>query len=163
MNLVCDACSTINLRNGNMLERVLDLTSSGFVFHMGTIVIGECGDLAGYLAEQARKGRLVILQGKTISPTQFAAMLNRYELGIGETECIVHAEQLSLVVCTDDRPARAAAVTQLGQGRVVGSLRLMRECVCSGSISSHEAYVGYELMKSKGAFLPDVPSSYFDC
>jgi len=163
LNLIFDSCSTINLHNGDMLEKVLDLTSSGFVFQMGTIVRGECGDLTPYLDQETRKGRLAILLGKTVTPTQFADILNRYELGLGETECIVHAEQRALIVCTDDKAARRATKMHLGETRVLGSLRLIRACVCSGNITSVQAYVGYELMKSPGAFLPDIPASYFDC
>jgi predicted nucleic acid-binding protein len=146
-----------------MLERVLDLSSSRFVFHMGTIVWGECGNLAPYLNEQAEKGRLVILHGETLTANQFAEILNRYELGLGETECIVHAEQRILTVCSDDKAARSAAKAYLGEARVLGSLRLIRECVCAGKITSRQAYAGYESMKSRGAFLPDIPATYFDC
>ena len=163
MNLIVDSCSTINLHNGRMLEKVLDLTSSGFVFHMGTIVRGECGDLATYLDQEASKGRLTVLPAKMITPTRFADILYRYELGLGETECIVHAEQRTLVVCTDDMAARNATKIHLGETRVLGSLRLIRECVCFGIITSQQAYIGYELMKTRGAFLPDVSASYFDC
>jgi predicted nucleic acid-binding protein len=130
---------------------------------MGTIVRGECGDLTLYLDEQTAKGRLKILPGRTIAPTHFADILDRYELGLGETECIVHAGQLDLSVCTDDRAARAATMAHLGEARVLGSLRLIRECVCAGIITSGQAYVGYEMAVSQGAFLPIMPPSYFDC
>jgi predicted nucleic acid-binding protein len=163
LKLIVDACSTINLHNGSMLEAVLDLGSSGFVFHIGTIVRGECGDLTPFLDEQVKRGRMTILPGKIITPVIFAEVLNQYELGLGETECIVHAEQKTLVVCTDDMAARAVAKIRLGEARVLGSLRLIRQCVCEGSLTSAEAYARYELMRSRGAFLPDVPSSYFDC
>ncbi len=163
MNLIFDTCSTVNLHNGDVLGKILDLTSSGFKFHMGTIVRGECGDLIPYLDQQAQKGRILILHGKTIAPGQFAEVLNLYELGLGETECIVHAEQRALIVCTDDKAARTAARTHLGETRVLGSLRLIRECVCSGTVTANQAYVSYELMKSRGAFLPDVAPEYFDC
>ena len=163
MNVIFDSCSTINLHNGSVLEKVLELSSARYVFHMGTIVRGECGDLTAYLDEQANKGRILILQGKTITPNHFAELLNRYELGLGETECIVHAERHVLTVCTDDGAARAAAKDHLGETRVVGSLRLIRECVCAGIITSDQAYVGYELTKSRGAFLPEILPSYFDC
>jgi predicted nucleic acid-binding protein len=153
----------VNLRNGDVLGNVLELTSVGFAFHMGTIVRGECGDLIPYLDEQVRKGQIVILHGKTIVPARFAEILNRYELGLGETECIVHAEQHTLIVCTDDKAARSAAKAHLGETRILGSLGLVRECVCSGKVSAGQAYVSYELMKSRGAFLPDVSPEYFDC
>jgi predicted nucleic acid-binding protein len=162
LNLILDSCSTINLHNGDMLTKVLDLSSRQFAFHMGTIVRGECGDLTPYLDEQAKSGRIIILPGKNISPMQFADILNRYELGLGETECIVHAEQRALTVCTDDKAARKAVKTHLGETRVLGSVRLLRECVCAGMVTSDQAYISYELTKSRGAFLPDIPASYFE-
>jgi predicted nucleic acid-binding protein len=163
LNVILDSCSTINLHNGDVLEKVLQLGSSKYAFHMGTIVRGECGDLTAYLDEQANKGRILILPGKTITPSHFADLLNRYELGLGETECIVHAERHVLTVCTDDGAARAAAKAHLGEARVVGSLRLIRECVCAGIITPNQAYVGYELTKSRGGFLPEILPSYFNC
>lgn len=145
-----------------MFETVLELTSAGFNFHMGTVVRGECGELSSSIEKHVSNGRLTVLPGKTVTATQFAHILNLYELGLGETECIAHAEQRVLTVCTDDKAARRAAELHLGTGRVVGSLALIRECACSQRITSLAAYVSYELMRSKGAFLPDVSSSYFD-
>jgi len=139
------------------------LPSSRFVYHMGTIVRGECGEVTHYIDDQARKGRIVILPGSIIAPLQFAEILHRYELGLGESECILHADERDLTICTDDKAARAAALSYLGNDRVVGSLRLVRECVCAGITTSHQAYVGYESMRAKGAFLPDMDASYFDC
>ena len=162
MNLILDACSTINLHNGDMLESVLQLTSLRFAFYMGMIVRGECGDLIPYIDDAARDGRITILPGNAITPAEFAATLNQYELGLGETECIVHAQHQTLNVCTDDKAARNAAKNYLGESRVLGSVRLIRECVCAGIITAHRAYLAYELTKSRGAFLPDIPASYFD-
>ncbi len=162
MNLIFDSCSTINLHNGDMFGTVLELASVGFNFHMGTIVRGECGELSHSIEKHVTNGRLTILPGKTLMASQFSRILNLYELGLGETECIAHAEQRVLIVCTDDKAARRAAEDHLGTGRALGSLALIRKCVCSGKINPHVAYVGYELMKAKGAFLPDVPSTYFD-
>jgi predicted nucleic acid-binding protein len=163
LNLVLDSSSTINLQNGDTLEVVLKLASTTFRFHMGTIVRGECRELTPLLDEQVKKGLLAILPGKTLTATRFAEILYLYELGLGETECIAHAEQRSLVVCTDDKAARKAAGAHLGQDRVVGSLRLMRETVCAGNIDPHQAYIAYEQMKVRGAFLPEITADYFDC
>jgi len=163
LNLILDSSSTINLHNGDVFGVALELVSEGFRFHMGTIVRGECGGLSSLIENHVRDGRLTILQGRAISAAQFARLLNKYELGLGETECIAHAEQHSLIVCTDDNAARRATADHLGAGKVVGSLALMRECVCSELITSHAAYVTYELMRARGAFLPEIAASYFDC
>ncbi len=163
MNLVLDSSSSINLYNGNMFETVLDLTVGGFCFYMGTIVRGECGNLATFIEEQVSKGRIIILHGKSLTPTEFSRVLLLYGLGLGETECIVHAEHQSFSVCTDDNAARRATDTHLGPGRVLGSLTLIRECVCRKKITADAAYIAYESMKAKGAFLPQVPLTYFVC
>jgi len=162
LNIILDSCSTINLHNGELLEEVLNLACANYVFHMGTIVRGECGNLTSYLDDQIRRGRITILLGKAITPSAFADILYEYELGLGETECIVHAVQRGLTVCTDDGAARAAAKAHLGHERVVGSLRLIRDCVCAGVITSDRGYIGYELTKSRGAFLPEILPTYFD-
>lgn len=163
MNVILDASSTINLHHGDLLGIVLSLDPETFKFHMGVIVRGECGGLASYLEEQNGNGRLVFLPSRAIAARDLADILNRYELGLGESECIVHAERRSLIVCSDDKAARKAVEAHLGYGRVVGSVKLIRECVVAGTITSTDAYARYELMRSRGAFLPDIDSSYFDC
>jgi predicted nucleic acid-binding protein len=163
LRLILDSSSTISLHNGGLLKTVLQLTSTDFVFHIGTVVRDECGDLRQVLDQQSAEGRLVILPGNTLTAAQFNVVLELYELGLGETECIALAEQQSLVVCTDDKAARKAAIQHLGKDRAVGSLRLIRECVCARHITTRDAFACYETMKSRGAFLPDIVATYFDC
>jgi len=146
-----------------MFETVLDLTLAGFCFYMGTVVRGECGNLGAFIEENVSKGRIIILHGKSLTASEFSRVLVLYGLGLGETECILHAEHRCFSVCTDDQAARRAADTHLGPGRVLGSLALVRECVCKKKITADVAYTGYESMKAKGAFLPEVPPTYFDC
>jgi predicted nucleic acid-binding protein len=163
LNLILDASSTINLHRGGVFEVVLGLTSFAFVFRLGYIVRGECGDLQGFLDSQAIDGRLVMIPDNTLTPQEFTEILNFYELGSGETECIALAKQLGLSVCTDDRAARRAVIAHLGADRVIGSLRLIRECVCRSLLTVQDACLAYESMKAGGAFLPPVPVSYFEC
>jgi len=163
LNVVLDASSSINLHRGGVFDVVLSLTSSAFVFHMGYIVRSECGDLREFLDVLVTKGSLVLLPDNTLGPQEFTEVLNLYELGLGETECIALAKQHELSVCTDDKAARRAAAQHLGDGRVFGSLRLIRECVCQGLLSAQTAYAAYETMKARGAFLPSVSAVYFEC
>lgn len=163
MNIVVDTSSTINLYNGGMLEIVLGLTSLSYVFHMGVIVKGECGDLSGVLNLYVTDGRLILLPDQTLLLSEFTAVLEEYDLGAGETECIALARQQGLTVCTDDKAARRAATSYLGANRVLGSLALIRECVRSGRLSPSDAIIGYRTMRLCGAFLPDLEASYFDC
>jgi predicted nucleic acid-binding protein len=123
---------------------------------MGYIVRSECGDLREFLDVLVTKGSLVLLPDNTLDPQEFTDLLNLYELGLDETECIALAKQHGLSVCTDDEAARRAAAQHLGDDRVLGSLRLIRECVCQGLVSVQAAHVAYETMKARGAFLPSV-------
>jgi len=162
LRIILDASSSINLHRGGLLEAVLSLSSFAFTFYVGCIVKGECGDLQEWLTAQAARGRLVILPDDTLSPQEFADVLNLYDLGLGETECIALAKQQGLCVCTDDKAARRAATEHLGDGSVVGSLRLIRECVCQGLLTAQAAFLAYQAMKDRGAFLPPIADSYFE-
>jgi predicted nucleic acid-binding protein len=161
LNVILDASSSINLHRAGLLEVVLGLTSSGFVFHIGYIVRDECGDLQQFLDLEVAKGALMMIATQSVAPQAFAEVLNLYDLGLGETECIALAKERSLSVCTDDKAARKAVTQHLGEGRVVGSLGLIRECVREGLLSAGDAFIGYETMKARGAFLPCVSTDYF--
>lgn len=163
MKIVLDASSSINLHRGGALETVFDLISCAFMFHIGYIVRAECADLQGVLDEEAKKGRLILLPDETLSPDEFAHILDLYDLGLGETECIALAQQRGFSVCTDDKAARRAAIECLGENRVLGSIRLLRECVCRRSMTPQGALIAYQGMKACGAFLPAIPTNYFDC
>ena len=163
MNVVLDASSSINLHRSGLLEVVLTLSSFGYVFYLGYIVRDECGELKEFLDVQARRGSLTMLPDNALTSQQFADVLSLYDLGLGETECIASGKQLGLSVCTDDRAARKAAAKHIGEDRVLGSLRLIRECVCRGLISAHDAFRAYETMKARGAFLPCVSAAFFEC
>lgn len=163
MSHILDASVTINLHKGGLFGTLLLLTSAQVRFHIGVIVVNECGELLDRLNEHARTSGLVILPDDMLSIPTFSGLLERYGLGLGETECIALAAQRGLIVCTDDRAARRAAVRHLGEERVVGSLGLIRECVRNGHIGRGQAIAAYEKMKHGGAFLPEIPSEYFDC
>ena len=81
--------------------------------------------------------------------------------GSAETECIVFAAMDNICVCSDDLKARKAAKSELGDGRVIGTLFLLRECVQCGVLTPDAARGAYELMRTKGAFLPDLRDDYF--
>jgi predicted nucleic acid-binding protein len=163
LNVVLDASSSINLHRSGLLEVVLTLSSFGYVFYIGSIVKDECGDLQEFLRTQEAKGTLIILPDDTLNPQEFTDVLNRYDLGLGETECIALAKQQEFCVCTDDKAARRAAAKHFAEDRVLGSLRLIRECVCQGLLTAPDAFLAYEVMIARGAFLPCISAAYFDC
>jgi hypothetical protein len=92
----------------------------------------------------------------------FVSLLDRYDLGYGETERIAFCISEGLSFCSGDRRARKSAEGELGASRVVGTLYLLRECVRSSLLTKAEAKLAYERMKVRGAFLPDWPDRYLD-
>jgi predicted nucleic acid-binding protein len=152
-----DACSLINLHKGDVLEIVLRLPTHEFF--VGVFVQEECGP---FLKPFLESGLLEELPDQRMSAAAFSEILARYDLGFGETECIVFAAQDGIAVCSDDAKARRSAQTELGEGRVTGTLFLLKECVKDGALTSHGALVAYEQMRARGAFLPDLPDGYFD-
>ena len=50
---------------------------------------------------------------------------------------------------------------ELGEGRVTGSLGLMKDAVAIGRLSVAEVMAAYERMKAAGAFLPNVDQAFF--
>jgi predicted nucleic acid-binding protein len=154
---VIDACSLINLDKGGVLEIVLRLDTHQFF--VGTFVEEESGS---FLKPYLEQGCLTKLSDDRLPSSAFSQILSRYDLGYGETECIVFAALDNSAVCSDDLKARKAAQAELGEGRVTGTLFLLKECVKRGVLTSQAARGAYEQMRTKGAFLPDLREDYFD-
>jgi predicted nucleic acid-binding protein len=152
-----DACSLINLEKGGVLDVVLKL--EGHEFFVDGFVDEESGT---FLKPYYERGLLTKLSDEQVPASIFSTMLSRYDLGYGETECIVFATMDKICVCSDDLKARKAAKLELGDDRVIGTLFLLRECVKCKVLTPDAARGAYELMRAKGAFLPDLQDSYFD-
>jgi predicted nucleic acid-binding protein len=152
-----DACSLINLHKGGVLDVVLQLKDHEFF--VDGFVDQESGS---FLQPYYEQGLLTKLSDENVPSSAFSAILSRYDLGFGETECIVFAKMDNTCVCSDDLRARKATKSELGDGRVIGTLFLLRECVRSGVLTPDAARGAYELMRTKGAFLPDLEDDYFD-
>lgn len=162
MKSILDACTITFLTNGNLLDIVLRI--EGRTWYVGQIVFEECrykGKIIPELEQAVNDGRITLLDDSTINAADFLNLLETHGLGDGETECLIHALSSDYVVCTDDKKARRVCASLLGQNRVVGTLTLIREAVESNLISSEGAMLAYQLMKSKGAFLPDVSADFF--
>jgi predicted nucleic acid-binding protein len=157
LKLAIDACSLIILDKGGVLDKVLTL--GNHEFFIGSFVEDECGTLAKIRLQQ---GTLKKLQDERLSLHKFVTLLDRYDLGYGETECIAFCISENISLCSDDAKARKAAETELGASRVVGTLYLLRECVRSNLLTKAEAVLAYEQMRVRGAFLPDWPDGYLD-
>jgi len=157
LKLAIDACSLIILDKGDVLDKILAL--AGHEFFVGSFVEDECGNL---VKSRLQQGSLNKLPDERLSLHKFVALLDRYDLGYGETECIAFCVSESISLCSDDAKARKAAEIELGAPRVVGTLYLLRECVRSSLLTRAEAVLAYEQMRVRGAFLPDWPDGYLD-
>lgn len=159
MRHILDASTAINLANGDVLDVVLRL--DGLTFAIGPIVLKECGTHQATIGDQISKGLLGLASDEAIPASIFLQFLEKYELGDGETECLVIASLESCVVCCDDAAARRAVANELGRQSVSGSIGLLKEAVKQGALTPSQAVMAYEQMRVKGAFLPDLPSAYF--
>jgi predicted nucleic acid-binding protein len=155
---ILDASSAINCINSDSLELVL--TISDLTLGVGPIVRRECGHHA--LEAMIASGRCRALDDSALPAGRFLALLARYRLGDGETECLLFGEtHKGLIVVTDDGAARKAVVDLLGSGRLTGSLGLLRRAVVDGLIGPADAMGRYERMKASGGFLPDINEQFF--
>jgi len=155
---ILDACSLINLINGEVLEDVLELPEHRFA--VGPQVLGECGGDATIIGAQFG-ARLTELSDEDLRATLFFDLLERYGLGPGETECLAFAIVNDGNVCSDDRKAREMAAEELGVERVLGTARLLRDTVAAGLLTPEQGERAYEKMRVSGGFLPILPPEYF--
>lgn len=156
MRLAIDACSLINLQKSGVIDTVLGLKA--YEFRVGSFVKEECG---AFLQPYIDSGLLGELSDARLSSAEFSRVLDCYDLGFGETECIAFALLDGMSVCSDDAKARKAAQSELGESRVIGTLFLLRQCVKNGTLTAESALAAYEQMRAKGAFLPDLQDGYF--
>jgi len=160
LKIIFDASSLINLIHGEILETVLSLT--GHTFWLGPQVKSECGPDEEQLQLLIGAGSIELADDNDLPVNIFVELLARYDLGDGETECLAFAENdTQYTVCSDDGAARDAVSQRFGTARVIGGLFLIRECVRQRLITADQARAVYELMKTRGGFLPDLPDDYF--
>ena len=66
------------------------------------------------------------------------------------------------VFCFNEIKARHIGEELLGEGRVVGSLRLLKWCVVQEPANAEMAFNFYEAMRNAGGFLPDITVKWFN-
>jgi predicted nucleic acid-binding protein len=143
------------------LQEVLKL--SDHHFSMGPQAQDECTACPTTLKDALDNGTIAMLDDSTIPSDTFTKLLEKYDLGAGETECLTFASHNSKAhVCTDDLSARKATGQELGRARLCGSLTLLQECVRQKLLTNEQARIGYEQMRLKGAYLPDLTPGFFD-
>jgi hypothetical protein len=97
-----------------------------------------------------------------ISAEIFLGLLEAHDLGEGETECLTLSLRHPYVFCCNDIKARHIGEELLGEGRVVGSLRLLKWCVVQELANAEMAFNFYEAMRNAGGFLPDITVKWFN-
>lgn len=160
MDIIIDASSVINLDNARALELTAGLDERTLWFSL--LVVGECDpSCAAEILRLEQEQLISFVDPEDISAEVFLDLLEEYDLGEGETECLALCLRHPYVMCCDDQKARSVGTILLGDGRVIGSLRLLRWCVGDGLVAAAGAFSLYELMIEAGGFLPLVSLEWF--
>ena len=159
MIVVVDACTLINLANGEVLSKVLQLP--GFFFHVSSVVRHESKSIAEAIDIAVANGRITLLDDTLISVSDFIRAKKELKLDDGETECILAAQALGCVVASDDGAARKLICEILGKERLSGSISLLRHAIADGAIDRKQAFFAYSLMRERGGFLPSLTENDF--
>ncbi len=163
MDIVLDACSIMNLINGNCLDKVLQLPNHRFF--IGDMLFEQelLNDFQKLIVQACiDEGLITILESKA-SYSAFNLLKQKYQLGLGETECILLCKTQGYIICTDDRKARLCSTGELGKECVVGSLYMLKECVGYNLISCDDSILAYCAMINKGGFLPKQMTKAYFC
>jgi predicted nucleic acid-binding protein len=146
--------SAINLLNGGVLDVIASLERRSL--YVGPIVLDECGTDRNHIEGLLSGGRIARIDDELIPASAYLLALETFGLGPGETECIVFAAASGAHVCSDDRAARRVVLSQFGQPRLTGTIGLLKEATKANLISADDAWAAYQLMLSRGAYLPTV-------
>ena len=152
MIVVLDASTLINLDNGEVLAEVLSLP--GKTFQISPEVLRESRTVAKAIKAAVERGDIGWVDDNAIDAEEYEDALAVWELGPGETECILAARVLGCTVACDDGAARKVIENELGVSRMTGTVGLLREAVLARLLTADEAFKAYQQMKSLGGFLP---------
>ncbi|MDJ1500328.1 hypothetical protein [Xanthocytophaga agilis] len=157
MDIVLDSSSIINLINGEVFYSIFSLKN--FYFKIGPLVKEEC-EKHNELDDAIAKELLELLPD--VSLQQFKLLKGKYNLGDGETECIINCmNNFSFYLSCDDSKARRDAAKEVSEERVKGTLFLLREMRIQNLLDCDGTIDRLQLMKSKGGFLPNKGKAYF--
>ena len=115
------------------------------------LVEDEVGDGFVHIERLATEGLFELVSGDKILASEVGTIEDRYNIGLGESECIVIGKKYDCMIASDDNKARNAAAIELGEARVTGSLGLFRSSVISRLISHAEAFSSYRRMMKEAA------------
>lgn len=160
MKLILDACTIINLINGQALDKVAQMLS--YTFYISDFLLEQellSNSHKIFIEALLLQGKITLITSDT-ALSEFTGLKSKYNLGDGETECIALCKKHNYSIATDDRKARINAVKELSEDRVVGSLYLLREAVRNNILTCEQGVTSYLLMKAEGGFLPKVDEKY---
>jgi predicted nucleic acid-binding protein len=150
--VVLDASTLINLDNGDVLTEVLSLPHR--TFQISPEVLRESRTVAKAIKAAVERGDIDWVDDTAIDAQEYEDALAVWELGPGETECILAAKALGCSVACDDGAARKVIEREIGVPRMSGTVGLLREAVVAGLITAEQAFEAYQQMKRLGGFLP---------
>jgi hypothetical protein len=161
MEIILDACSIINLINGDIIEHVLKLPD--FNFYVGEDLLEEelLNSEQKTVIEQLLQSGILNVVDYSVSIAEYNEIRMRFGLGYGETICIAQCRALNFFMLTDDRKAKICAKQELDNSRVFGSLYIIRQLFRAELISCDAALESFVKMRSRGGFLPNMDRSYF--
>lgn len=160
MIVVLDASTLINLDNGGVLAEVL--SHPGRTFQISPEVRRESRTVAQGIKAAVKRGDIDWVNDTAIDAQEYKDALDMWELGPGETECILVAKSLGCSVACDDGSARKVIEREIGASRMTGTVGLLRDAVVARLLTGDEAFVAYEQMKRLGGFLPKLSRADFE-
>lgn len=160
MIVVLDASTLINLDNGEVLAETLSLP--GMTFQISPEVLRESRTVAKAIKAAVDRGDLDWVDDTAIDAEEYEDALSVWELGPGETECILAARALGCSVACDDGAARRVIKREIGVVRMTGTVGLLRDTVTAGLLTPEEAFEAYQQMKRLGGFLPKLSLADFE-
>jgi len=128
---------------------------------MQGLVEDEIGENYAQVKEMAQLGKIQLISGDDVLASEVSVIAVRYNIGLGESECIAIGKKFSYDVASDDRKARLAVCSELGSNRIIGSLGLLKMAVQEGLLTPAAAFDVYKAMVSAGGFLPRIKPDYF--
>ncbi|SEO14061.1 hypothetical protein [Mucilaginibacter sp. OK283] len=164
MDIVLDSSSIFNLINGDCIDNLLSIEDHDF--YVGDLIFDQeiLNPLQMAIIETLINKGLITLLNSEVTASRILELQAKYNLGLGETECMAICSAKGFTICTDDLRARNCSKKEIGKECVIGSLSLLRDGVRSHIITCKEAIDKYMLMRAKGGFLPaGLNTDYFCC
>lgn len=159
MIVVLDASTLINLDNGDALAQVLSIPDRSF--RVSSEVLRESRTVAAAIKAAVEARQIALVDDSAIDADDYEAAIAAWQLGPGETECILAARSLGCSVACDDGAARKVIRREIGAGRLTGTVGLLRDAITAGLMTTEAAFESYQEMKRRGGFLPDLKLADF--